>query len=53
MCCRYVMNFLLDSTVGLLFIYISLRILGCVSKCCGCKDLMNGEYSDTHVYHCM
>lgn len=40
------MNFLLDSTVGLIFIYIALRLINWTAKCWGCKALKNGEYGE-------
>ena len=43
---RYVMNFLLDSTVGLIFIYIALQFINWIAKCCSCKSLKNGEYGE-------
>lgn len=38
------MNFLLDSTIGLVFIYVMLLLMAYVVKCCNLKDLRNGEY---------
>ena len=41
---RYIVYFLLDSTFGLFFIYISVKISQCIVKLCGCKTLYFGEY---------
>lgn len=45
-CIWYVMNFLLDSTIGLIFIYIALQFINWIAKCCSCKFLRNGEYGE-------
>ncbi|XP_033642712.1 store-operated calcium entry regulator STIMATE-like [Asterias rubens] len=43
-CIWYIVYFLLDSTFGLFFIYISVKISQCIVKLCGCKTLYFGEY---------
>lgn len=43
---RYVIYFLLDSTAGLLFIYLQVRIAQRIFIRCACKALMFGEYGD-------
>ena len=44
--CRYVVSFLLDSTVGLLVIYIGLKIAQCIVIKKGNESLLFGEYGN-------
>ncbi|XP_072026629.1 store-operated calcium entry regulator STIMATE-like [Amphiura filiformis] len=43
-CTWYIVYFLLDSTVGLLIIYIGIRLSQLIVSCFGCKTLYFGEY---------
>nr|XP_054751428.1 store-operated calcium entry regulator STIMATE-like [Lytechinus pictus] len=49
-CTWYVIYFLLDSTAGLLFIYLQVRIAQKIVIRCACKSLMFGEYGDPPKY---
>jgi len=40
------MNFLLDSTAGLLVIYILLKLVGLLAKRCNIHSLRMGEYGE-------
>ena len=42
----YLINFLLDSTVGLLIIYLLLTIVRCIVYCNGVTALRSGEYGE-------
>ena len=44
--CRYIVSFLLDSTIGLVVIYIGLQISQCIAKRKGWDSLMLGEYGE-------
>lgn len=43
---RYIINFLLDSTIGLFIIYIGIRICTCLAKAKNWEAINFGEYSE-------
>ncbi|XP_033104442.1 store-operated calcium entry regulator STIMATE-like isoform X2 [Anneissia japonica] len=45
-CTLYLVNFLLDSSLGLIFIYILVKLSQCIIKWRGYKTLLSGEYGD-------
>ncbi|XP_072174689.1 store-operated calcium entry regulator STIMATE-like [Diadema setosum] len=49
-CTWYIIYFLLDSTAGLFFIYVQVRIAQVIVTRSGCKSLRFGEYGDPPQY---
>lgn len=50
-CVSYLVNFLLDSTVGLLLIYILLKVISKVVRFYSITPLISGEYGEPFQFH--